>query len=163
MKRWFEKYRYWMKIPAMTFLGMIFIVAGVGKLFYQSGAFAPFPFIEGLPLAVTQLLFSVLPYIEIAIGAMLIHGFMVKFVAAIVGSMLAVFIANNIYMVSIGRGVEPCHCFGMAGGLTYVDALVIDIMMAVLVAVIFICQKGSYFNIKPWFLDSEPIRVKQQA
>ena len=163
MKRWFEKYRYVMKLPAMTFLGMIFIVAGVGKLLYNSAAFVPFPFIEGLPVALTQVLFSVLPYVEIAIGAMLLHGFMVKFAAVIAGSMILVFIVNNIAMVSRGRGREPCQCFGMAGGLTYVDALVIDIMMVILVAVIFFCQKGGYFNTTPWFLDSQPLRVKQSA
>lgn len=167
MKRTFEKYRYWMKVPAMTFLGMIFIVAGVGKIFFYSSAFSPFPFIQlfdaGLPLAINQFLFAVLPYVEIVIGAMLVHGFMVKFANTIAASMVGVFLINNIYMVSIGRGREPCHCFGMAGGLTYIDALVIDIMMAVMVAVIFFCHKGSYFNLTPWFLDSQPIGAKQKA
>ena len=163
MKTWFEKYRYIMKLPTMTFLGMIFIVSGVGKLLYNSGAFVPFPFIEGLPVAVSQVLFSVLPYVEIIIGAMLVHGFMVKFATVVTGSIVLLFIVNNIIMVSIGRGREPCNCFGMAGGITYVDALVIDCIMAAMVAVILICHKGGYFNITPWFLDSEPIGAKQRA
>lgn len=161
MKRTFEKYRYWANVPAMLLLGMFFIVAGVGKLLYQSNSFASYPFLESLPLA--QGLYLALPYIEIAIGAMLIHGFMVRFATTMAASMVALFVASNIILITMGRGAEACGCFGMAGRLTYIDALFIDSLMAVLIVVIFICHRGRYFNLTPWFLDSEPIRERQEA
>ena len=153
MRRWFEKYRYWMNVSAMTFLGMIFIVAGVGKLLYQSDSFVPFPFLESLPF--TQALYSVLPYYEIAIGALLIHGVMVKFVTTLSAFMVAVFATISIVMISTGRGTELCGCFGMAGRLTYIEVLVVEVLMAVLIAVVILCHRGRYFNLIPWFLESE--------
>ena len=43
MKRWIENHGYWMKIPMMLNLGMLFIVAGVTKLLYQSDGFTTAP------------------------------------------------------------------------------------------------------------------------
>ena len=161
MKGWFEKYRYLIKVLAMTFLGMLFFIAGLSKLLYESKSFSPFPFLETLPGA--TFFYPVLPYIEIAIGLLLINGVLLKLAAIISGSMVAVFIANNLYMIAIGRGFEQCGCFGMAGGLTYFGALGIDVAMALMVVVIIICQRGSYFNMTPWFLDDMKITVKQRA
>lgn len=161
MKRTFEKYRYWMKIPAILNLGMLLIAAGVGKLFYQSNSFAPAPFLETLPGG--AVFYAVLPYIEIAIGLLLVSSLMVKFAATMAAGLVLIFAGSNIFLITMGQGLDLCGCFGMAGRLTYVDALVVDAIMAVLVAVIFICQRGGYFNMTPWFLDSVPIGAKQQA
>ena len=152
MKRWFEKYRYWMNVPAMTFLGMLFIVAGVGKLLYQSDSFAPFPFLESLPF--TQVLYVVLPYIEIAIGALLIHGVMVKFAATLCAFMVAIFVASTVVLIAMGKGAELCGCFGMAGRLTHIEALVVELLMAGLITVVILCHRGRYFNLIPWFLEN---------
>jgi len=152
MRRCFEKYRYWMNMPAMIFLGMIFIVAGVGKLLYQSDSFAPFPILESLPF--TQALYSVLPYIEIAIGALLIHGVMVKFATTLCAFMVAVFATGTAVLVATGRGTELCGCFGMAGRLTHIEALVVEFLMAVLIVAVTVCHRGRYFNLTPWFLDN---------
>jgi len=148
-------------VPAMLLLGMFLIVAGVGKLLYNSNSFASYPFLESLPL--TQSLYSALPYIEIVIGLMLVHGFMVKFAATMTASMVAVFAGSNILLITMGKGFELCNCFGMAGRLTYVDALVIDFIMAALITAVFICHRGRYFNLTPWFLEPGDILVKQQA
>lgn len=161
MKQLLDKYGYWMKIPAMLNLGMLLIVAGVGKLLYQSNSFAPAPFLETLPGAMW--FYTVLPYIEIAIGLLLVSSLMVKFAATMAAGLVLIFAGSNIFLITIGQGYDLCGCFGMAGRLTYVDALVVDAIMGILVAVIFICQRGSYFNMIPWFLDSVPIGVKQQA
>jgi len=161
MRKRIEKYGYWMKIPAMLNLGMLFIVAGVGKLFYQSNSFATAPFLETLPGAMW--LYTVLPYIEIAIGVLLVTGLMVKFAAASAGALVTIFAISSLYLVSIGQGFDLCGCFGMAGRLNYIGALGIDVVMAAMVAVIFICQRGSYFNMVPWFLDDKQVLAKQQA
>ena len=161
MKHWIEKHGYWMKIPIMLNLGMLFIVAGVGKIFYASNSFSTAPFIETLPGA--MLFYTVLPYIEIILGLLLVSGLMVKFAAASAAALVAVFVGSSLYLVSIGHGFDLCGCFGMAGGLTYFGALGIDVAMALMVVVIIICQRGSYFNMTPWFLDDMKITVKQRA
>jgi len=151
MKAWFEKYRYWINVPAMTMLGMFLLVAGVSKLFYQSGSFSAAPFIESLPLV--GVFFVVLPYIEIALGLLLVNGVAVKFAATLTGAMVAQFATSNIILITMGKGFELCDCFGMAGRLTYLDALIIDGIMAFLVAVVLVCHRGRYFNRLPWFLE----------
>ena len=161
MKSWIEKHGYWMKIPVMLNLGMLFIVAGVTKLFYQSNSFTTAPFLEATPGALS--LYAALPYIEIVIGLLLISGLMVKFAAACAAALITIFLASTLYLVSTGHGFDLCGCFGMAGRLTYISALGIDVIMAGMVAIIFICQRGTYFNMTPWFLDETKIIAKQRA
>ena len=63
----------------------------------------------------------------------------------------------------MGQGLDLCGCFGMAGRLNYIGAFGIDVAMALMVTVILICQRGSYFNMTPWFLDDMKITVKHRA
>lgn len=154
MKRRFEKYRYWMNVPAMLFLGMTFIVSGLGKLVYDSNSFSLAPFFGFLSPVPIETFYPMLPYIELVIGILLIHGVVVKFAATMAASLVAAFTASNIAMVSMGKGMELCGCFGMAGMLTYTGALVMDTIMAILVATIFVCHRGGYFNLTPWFLEN---------
>ena len=161
MKHWIEKHGYWMKIPVMLNLGMLFIVAGVTKLFYQSDSFTTAPFLETIPGALS--LYAALPYIEIVIGLLLISGLMVKFAAACAAALITIFLASTLYLVSTGHGLDLCGCFGMAGRLNYIGAFGIDVAMVLMVTVILICQRGSYFNMTPWFLDETKITVEQRA
>ena len=161
MKGWIAQHGYWMKIPVIMNLGMLFIVAGVGKLFYQSSSFAAAPFIETLPGG--MLFYTALPYIEIVIGSLLVIGLLVKFAAASAGVLIIMFASSSLYLVSIGKGFDLCGCFGMAGRLNYISALGLDVVMAGMVAIIFICHRGGYFNMTPWYLDDNKILAKQQA
>ncbi len=161
MKRWIENHGYWMKIPVMLNLGMLFIVAGVTKLFYQSNSFTTAPFLETIPGALS--FYAALPYIEIVIGLLLVSGLMVKFAAASAAVLIAVFMGSSLYLVSTGHGFDLCGCFGMAGRLNYIGALGVDVVMALAVTIILVCQRGSYFNMTPWFLDDIKIIAKKQA
>ena len=161
MKRWIENHGYWMKIPVMLNLGMLFIVAGVTKLFYQSNSFTTAPFLEAIPGALS--FYAALPYIEIVIGLLLVSGLMVKFATASAAVLIIMFASSSLYLVSIGKGFDLCGCFGMAGRLNYISALGLDVIMAGMVAIIFICQRGGYFNMTPWYLENNQSLAKQQA
>ena len=161
MKHWFETHGYWMKIPIMLNLGMLFIVAGVAKILYQSNSFATAPFLETIPGAIW--FYAALPYIEIAIGLLLVAGLLVKYATASAGILVAIFAASSVYLVSIGQGSDLCGCFGMAGNLNFKGALIIDSVMALMVTALLLCQKGGWHNFTPWFLDEVKIEVKQRA
>lgn len=161
MKHWIEKHGYWMRIPLMINLGMLFIVAGIGKLAYSSNSFTVAPFLETLPGFAW--FYSILPYVEIVIGLLLVAGLLVKYAAISAGIMVAVFTASSIYLVGIGQGSELCGCFGMAGNLNFKGALIIDATMVLMVAAILLCQKGGRYNYTPWFLDDMKVTVKQRA
>jgi len=153
VKGTFNKYRDVAKLPAMIFLGMVLVVAGIGKIFYQSEAFTPFPLIETLPIISS--IAPALPYIEIVLGMALIHGVVTRPMAVIVGLMSLSFAGYTASMVVTGKGAELCGCFGMVGRITYTDALVVDIMMVLLAVSVYICYRGKYLNYIPWFLESE--------
>lgn len=148
-----EGYRYWLSVLAIIFLGMIFTVAGVGKLLAGSKGFEPFGPLTFLPQSFVEAIGIGFPYIEIIIGGLLILGIAVKFAASLSALLIAGFIASNILAIYLGRGAEPCGgCFGVAGGLTAVSALIVDGIMAVMVAVIAICYRGDFFDISPMVL-----------
>lgn len=148
-----NKYRYWAGILAATFLGMFFIVAGAGKLMAQSSNFQPFIAPAYLPQAIIDVAYSGLPYIEVIIGLLLICGIAIRFTSTISAILIACFIASNLYLLSIGVGTCG-SCFGVLGGLTVYAALALDVIMAVLVVIIFTCQRGRYLNMSPWFITS---------
>ena len=150
-----EGHKYWVVLLATIFLGVIFVVAGMGKLLAQSLGFSPFLFPGFLPAAVTQAIYIVIPYIEIAIGALLVFGVAVRFVTSLSALMIAGFVASNLYMIYLGVGTGPCGgCFGYFGSLTAIASLTLDSIMAALVVVILLCCRGGYFNLMPLFLQS---------
>jgi len=73
-----EGFRDWLGIWARIFLGMVFIVAGAGKLLAGSQGFEPFVLPSFLPQALTESIYAGLPYIEILIGGLLILGIAMK-------------------------------------------------------------------------------------
>jgi len=147
-----EGYRYWIGTLATIFLGVTFIVAGVGKLLAGSKAFEPFVLPVVLSQSFSEVIYSWLPYIEITVGGLLILGIAIKFASSISALLIAGFTVSNILLIYLGRGTEPCGCFGMAGGLTVFSALIVDGIMAVMVAVIFVCYRGDFFDLCPMVL-----------
>ena len=146
-----SRYRYWIGVLAATLLGMIFTVAGVGKLLSHSSSYEAFLFPSFLPGAVADYAYAVFPYLELTIGLLLICGIAVKFTASLSMGMVACFIASNLYLLS--NGVGTCgECFGVAGGLTVYAALVLDGLMAIMTVIILITYQGKYFNGTPWYL-----------
>lgn len=148
-----EGYRYWISVFAIIFLGVIFIVAGAGKLLAGSKGFEPFGPLTFLPQSFVEGIGIGFPYIEVIIGGLLILGIAVKFAASFSALLIVGFMASNILAIYLGHGAEPCGgCFGVAGGLSAVSALIIDGIMAAMVAVIAVCYQGSFFNISPMVL-----------
>ncbi|MBU1053379.1 MAG: DoxX family membrane protein [Proteobacteria bacterium] len=94
------------------FLGCIFIYAGYTKL-DNSLQFAVA--IEGYKLLSPNLVIwaiKILPWVEISLGAALLLGIMIRYTAALIGGLLALFIV--VMLVTYLRGIEAdCGCFGI--------------------------------------------------
>lgn len=151
-----KQYRYWIGILAATLLGMIFAVAGMGKLMAGSSSYEAFLFPSFLPEVITDAAYAGIPYVEVMVGLVLICGIAVKFTTSISAILIASFITSNLYLLNIGVGTCG-NCFGVAGGLTVYAALVLDGLMAVLAVIIFFSHKGAYFNKTPWFLTGRTV------
>ncbi|MFH1926452.1 MAG: DoxX family protein [Chloroflexota bacterium] len=153
------RYRHWLGLGASIILGMIFLISGIGKLLLQGELFETyFPgFLDFLTLDQTRLLFYGLPYVEIAIGALLIVGFATKLIAALTSLLTAGFIASNVWFITHGMGFEPCGCLGIfdrlfQSKLSTQQSFYIDIAMLALILITLLCYQRSFTSIRPWFL-----------
>ena len=154
------RYKHWLGLGASITLGMIFLVSGIGKLLLQEGKLFEtfFPgFLDFLSLDQTRLLFYGLPYVEIAIGTLLIVGFATKLIAALTALLIAAFIASNVWFITHGMGFEPCGCLGIfdrlfQSKLSTQQSLYIDIAMLALILITLLCYQRSFTSIRLWFL-----------
>lgn len=153
---WIRCYRYRIGVVAAIILGLIFITSGTGKLPRQ-GEFLEIIFYW-------QLIFPFMvnfvnhwfPWVELALGILLVMGIMSKFMASFSAVLIVGFIINNLWMQSRGMGYVPCGCFGVweriiAGDITIEGALYMDIGMLVLVLLILLLYPRKFFDIRPWF------------
>ena len=138
-------------------MGLVFTVAGLGKLLRPGETFQLFSFPDYLPAALSRVVFIWLPYLELIVGLLLIIGVATKLVTSFATVLIAGFIANNVWLLTQGLGDKPCGCFGMAeriaqARLSVLGSLYIDIIMLALVLVIFFYSQSRFFNVHSWFL-----------
>ncbi|UCG09852.1 MAG: DoxX family protein [Dehalococcoidia bacterium] len=151
------RFKRWLGPGAAIVLGLVFLLAGAGKLFNEYDVFFIFftPFADFvLPFA--PLIYLWLPVIEIAVGLLLISGILARPAAVLAVGLIAIFIANNSWLIAHGFGAEPCGCFGVLEELARVrmltiGALVLDVVMLLLALATLFLAPVSFFNINTWF------------
>lgn len=132
-------------------LGMVFIVAGIGKLLLGYDAYTSSSFVfQGLVRVIT----IPLAYVELTIGSLLILGVAIRFVASLSIPLISGFAVFNISLIILGE--EACaSCFGAIGSFAPTYALILDGLMAMLVAIIIFGYPGKVLDIKPWYLSKK--------
>ena len=152
-------YQPWVGIGAGILLGLIFIVAGLGKLLEQTGTleiFSNLPAPFSTPALVGAVSFW-LPIIELVVGLLLVTSVAAKPTAAFSLVLIAGFIATNSWLLSHGLGEEPCGCFGIAETMAQfrfvvINSLYFDVGMLGLGVLILIYYPGKFSTFRPWFL-----------
>ena len=149
--------KHWIGVGASLILGLIFVVAGLGKLLHPTEAFKLFFFPDFLTPALAKVVFIWLPRLELIIGLLLIIGVAAKLVTIFSSVLIAAFITNNVWLLIQGLGDKPCGCFGIAeriaqARLSTLGSLYVDMAMLALVLIILFCYQRRFFNIYPWFL-----------
>ena len=137
-------------------MGLILAAAGVAKLLHQPEAYEVFfiPFPALVSRMFTKFYFIWLPRIELTLGLLLIFGIAAKFISILALGLITGFIISNSMMII--RDLNIClSCFGPRIQLPTVSALIIDLIMVVLVVIILLCYRRSFFDIYPWFLKRE--------
>ncbi len=147
----------WFATGAGIILGLIFLVAGLGKLLNPMGSSIIFVFPDFLPNAVDKFIYEWLPYLEIIIGVLLITGIAARLVASLALALTVSMIANNSILLVQGLGDKPCGCFGEAErlaqlSLSVTGALYIDVAMLILGIMVVLYYQGKFVNVYPWFL-----------
>jgi len=157
--------KHWLGLGASIILGMIFFTAGLGKLLVETELFETYylAFLDFLTLDQVRLLFYGLPYVELAIGLLLIVGFATKLIAALTSLLIAGFITSNVWFITHGMGFEPCGCLGIfdrlfQNKLSTQQSLYIDIAMLALILITLLYYQRSFTSFLPWFLKKGEIR-----
>lgn len=150
-------YRHGAGIGASALLGLIFVIAGLGKLGPQQTE--AYMIIFNLPRALLSPTLANyvdlwLPRVELGLGILLILGIAARSLSLFSTALIAAFIFNNSWVISRELGDNPCGCFGYNSFLGYISttqALYLDIGMLALAAIILFSYPGSLTTIAPWF------------
>jgi putative oxidoreductase len=101
-------------LAARVYLGGIFLLACWHKLL-DPGAFAlDIATYQIVPLGLVNLMAIVLPWVELAAGALLVVGFRTRAAALLIAAMMAMF--TVAIAIALGKGLDmSCGCFASQG------------------------------------------------
>ena len=114
MKEKFVVLQPWIGLVARLILGGVLFLAGFLKVDEPDKSQMAVRAYEMLPIAIANLLGLVLPFVEVAIGALLILGSLTRFMAALGGFTMVIFIIAIAQAWARGLNID-CGCFGGGG------------------------------------------------
>ena len=135
-------------------VGIVFLISGAGKLPERALFIEKVEEFHLLPDVLARFYGNVLPWVEIAIGALLIIGLLSRFTAVVAMLSSLSFIVANSVVLYRGLNLE-CGCFGETAVLQTRDALIIDCVMLI-VAFLILIHRGEFLS-----LDSLIFRKKK--
>ena len=152
-------------ILAAVILGLIFLIAGLGKLPAQTDAYTILLVLRKIPLMLllSDYVHIVFPVLEIILGLVLVAGVAAKLAASFSALLIGAFIFNNLWLIQKGLGQEACYCFGgslnwLLGVVSTKEALYVDIWMLGLVCLVVACYPGRWLTLRPWFSRASEFR-----
>ena len=145
-------------------LGLMLVIAGIGKLPGLSDKLGAFPgqteFIDALlgPLWTSTVAFfisDILPWIEVVLGIALLLGIFPRIAAILSLPLTAGFMASNAWAISHGEMFGSCGCFGifekLFGNTTPLQALGIDIALLCFALIIILFHPTGFLKFQWWF------------
>ena len=116
MKEKFVIFQPWIGLVARLILGGVLFLAGYLKVDEPDKSQMAVRAYEMLPISIANLLGLVLPFVEVAIGALLILGSLTRFMAALGGFTMVIFIIAIAQAWARGLNID-CGCFGGGGAV----------------------------------------------
>lgn len=114
MKNWIEKFSPWIGLISRLVLGGVLFAAGYLKIGALDKSQMAVRAYELLPIGLANFLGIALPYVEIAMGILLIIGAFTKYMA--IGSAIIMFAFIVAISQAWARGLTiDCGCFGGGG------------------------------------------------
>lgn len=104
----------WASTGARLVLGGVFLVAGALKIIDPQSAVAAVRAYELLPVSMATIVGWGQPFVEVALGVLLLAGIATRIVAAASGLLLVIFIAAVVSAAVRGLSID-CGCFGGGG------------------------------------------------
>ena len=136
-----KKYQPWIGLLFRLVLGIVLLVAGLLKYQHLDKSQMAVRAYELLPIALANFLGIVLPYLEIAVGILLIIGAAVRVSAVISGLLMFAFSIGIAQAWARGLSID-CGCFGGGGQVApgtanYLPELVRDAGLALMAFYLF--------------------------
>ena len=110
------KYQRFVTLLGRLILGGVLLVAGGLKAFVPAEAASAVAAYKILPTQMAHIVGYALPWLEIAVGLLLIIGISLRMAAVIAGSIMILFIGAIISVWARGMLID-CGCFGGGGAI----------------------------------------------
>jgi uncharacterized membrane protein YphA (DoxX/SURF4 family) len=108
--------RPWLSTAARVILGVVWIVAGVSKIGDLAASGRSVAAYRIFSFETSRFIGAVLPFVEIALGLLLLLGLATRLAASVSAVLLLVFIAGIASVWARGLRID-CGCFGNGGDL----------------------------------------------
>jgi len=136
MKEKFIVAQPWIGLFARLILGGVLFIAGYLKVSAPDKSQMAVRAYEMLPISVANALGLILPFAEVAIGALLVLGALTKYMAALGGFTMIIFIVAISQAWARGLNID-CGCFGGGGEVApgetkYLQEILRDTALALL-------------------------------
>jgi uncharacterized membrane protein YphA (DoxX/SURF4 family) len=106
----------WIRLAARLLLAGVWLVAGGTKVSDLQGSVRAVHAYDLLPYEVSKVVGAALPFVEIAIGLLLVAGFAIRIAAAASAALLVAFVGGIAAAWARGLRID-CGCFGGGGEL----------------------------------------------
>ncbi len=139
----------WISTLARFGLAAVFLIAGVGKVGDLAASARAVNAYRLLPYEVARVVGTVQPFVEIALGLLLLAGVAVRLSAGIAAVLLVVFIGGIVSAWARGLRID-CGCFSAGGELgagrspTYGTEILRDIGFLILAGVLLWCPRTRF-------------------
>ena len=150
-------------IVPCVLLGLVLLVAGIGKLpgLSELGTFpGQDEFVSDLfgsfwTPTIAFFITDILPWVEVILGLALVLGIYPKIAAVLSLPLIVGFMTNNIWAISHGKTFGSCGCWGILetlfGSMTPPQALGMDIALLFLALTIIILHPAPFLSFQSWF------------
>ena len=160
MKEKFIVAQPWIGLFARLILGGVLFIAGYLKVSAPDKSQMAVRAYEMLPISVANALGVILPFAEVAIGALLVLGALTKYMAALGGFTMIIFIVAISQAWARGLNID-CGCFGGGGAVApgetkYLQEILRDTGLALLAGYLI------RYPVTKFAVDKSPIKSTSQ-
>lgn len=133
--------------------GIVYIFAGVGKLFARNNFLTTVQALPFLPIASASITAKILPWLEMLLGILLLIGAFTKHTAWI--SLILLLTFSLIATIAVIKGMHiSCSCFGAASNETLsLKTVARNSLLALLTLPLILSSSVSHFSLDTLFRD----------
>jgi len=132
-----------LKLALRLVLGAVFVYAAYTKLRQSWLLFAlSIDSYQLLPQWAVLTLARTLPWMELALGVLLVAGAWLRYTSIVASAILALFFTVMVYQYAIGAGID-CGCFGVGEALSWKTLVRDGVLLAGAIALVWLAWRNA--------------------